>query len=175
MLLLLGGRALAVAGETPGPPLVSFALFRERCNCAAPATYPARSYTVFTASLLLLNFLSKFRRLSLQYRQQYLDRPSVGEMGNCAKPCCEVVKVSLVIKKANGVFQRHYLRAKPTISWVHIASYSCYARRPRHFLKATWFYPYFMCGYPIRLRSTFPPPPISVTMVWVWVTAKLIT
>ena len=26
--LLLGGRAFAVAGETPGPPLVSFGLFR---------------------------------------------------------------------------------------------------------------------------------------------------
>ena len=89
--LLLGGRALAVAGETPGPPLVSFGLFRVKesrllggCTCATPATYPARWYAALTALLLPSSFSSRFRRLALQDRQTTLDRPSVAEMGNCS-------------------------------------------------------------------------------------------
>ena len=50
--LLLEGRAFAVAGETPAPPLVSLGLLRveqpwfggicARLICATPGTYPAR-------------------------------------------------------------------------------------------------------------------------------------
>ena len=92
--LLLGGRAFAVAGETPGPPLVSFGLFRveepwlggicARLIRATPVTYPARWYTALTALLLAASFASRFSRLPRHSRQVNFDRPSLAETGNCS-------------------------------------------------------------------------------------------